>query len=581
MANATLSNGQVVGPYKLHKELGSGSFADVWRAWHMRLRCWHALKILKWNITKEATRARFFTEGAAAYELSSSQDPRAKYIIRVTGMSEEDAEVQWIAMELVAGGDLQDFCSEYLISIHESLRIIRDIALALQLAHSRTIAGVPSPVFHRDLKPANVLLTETREVRVSDWGLARVTYLSSEDGGGSMVGGTMEGTGMGTPGISAPEQLGGDLESGPAADVFPLGVMAAILIAGFNPGPKGEHKLHFEAVQKEALADVPQTLRELIEDMVRVNPVERPSVIEVIARLEAAMVQYPEEDPPFRPRLGITPPPAEPVPTPPQTPTPDVRPISGPTAAPQNVVVLPEHELFPGTTLGDPPRYGWWVAGAVVLTTIIIAVVAFWPKGQPDAPEPAKEVATVETPVVDPPKPEPPVQATPEAEPTPEPPIVTPTPVVEVAPMVTVEAKPKVEPKPVEKPATTPSPEEPKPEAAKVAMVSATITTHPATAKVSDRIEITAKVAIPDGAMVRTVKFYYRGETGAYQNTVLYDAHDPSKQDRTKFDGTTARATLPINARFGAKVSYKFDVRLEGDNSPHTSAEIETQIPTQ
>lgn len=570
MAVTTLSKGQVIGPYKLDKELGAGSFADVWRAWHMRLRCWRAVKILRWNITKKETRERFFTEGAVAHELCESKDPRAKYVIRVYEMSDEGADVQWIAMELVTGGDLQGFCSTNIISIHESLRIARDIALALQLAHTRTIAGVLSPVFHRDLKPANVLLTEAREVRVSDWGLARVTHLGSEDGGGSMVGGTVEGTGMGTPGISAPEQLGGDLESGEAADVFPLGVLMAIIIAEFSPGEKGEHKLHFEAVQQEALADVPQTIRELIEAMVRVNPAERPTVSQVVARLEAAMIQFPEEDPPFRPRLGIAPPPPEPAPSPPKTPTPDVHPIPGPTAAPQSVVMLPEREPFPGTTLGDPPRFGRWIAGAVVLAAIVIAVVMFWPKGQPDAPEPVKEVAAAEAPIVDPPKPEPPVVVTPKEEPKPDPPIVTPTPKVEVAPVAKVEAKPKVEPKPVAKPiakpAATPKPEEPKPETAKVTTASATITTHPATAKVGDTVKVEAKIAIPDGAVVKSVKLYYKGDVGANQNVTA------------TVDGNIATATFKVSAVLGATVTYKVDVRLEGDTSPHWSAAATTTI---
>ncbi len=79
-------------------------------------------------------------------------------------------------------------------------------------------------------------------------------------------------------------------------------------------------------------------------------------------------------------------------------------------------------------------------------------------------------------------------------------------------------------------------------------------------------MKVEAKISIPDGATVKSVKLYYKGEEGAFTNVTA------------TVNGDTATATFKVNAAFGASASYKFAVRLEGDSRSHWSALTTTTI---
>lgn len=559
------------GKYRLERMLGEGTYAEVWLATDTADGSFVAIKIKKWRITAEVTIGRFEDEKAAAMKLAKSS-----YIVAARAFlrwREGEREMLAIVYEYIEGGEtLWHRLSTSAPSEYEALRVASDILRGLIAAHAKGI-------IHRDLKPENVLVnneTDPPTMMIGDFGVAAV----SNHGGDRR---TRAQTQFGTPAFTAPEQWFDVRLATPRSDLFSLGVMIYEFLYGDSLAADGEvNRWMDESCRQAWLAKASNPRIRAIIELATMNELVDGRVVErrfssatvMLVAVEAIMAELSKDEPPWTPRERAEPDaPAEAEAdgsrvSPTAVPEPEVPRRFG-TYIDRSAAVAPaEDDPEP-----EPPsRRGWIgvVAGGVGLAVVMGVGAMFWPKGQPDAPEPVKEIATVETPVVDPPKPEPPVQATPEAEPTPEPPIVTPTPVVEVAPVVTVEAKPEAKPKPavkpIAKPAATPKPEEPKPEAVKVTTASATITTHPATAKVGNRIEIVAKVAIPDGATVKSVKLYYKGDTGAYQNLA------------TTLDGTTAKTTLPINVGFGAAVTYYIDVRLEGDSVPHKSAVATTTI---
>lgn len=561
MADPRYTKGHMFGPYKIEELLGAGSFAEVWSARRTTgLRDRHALKVLHGNITKAATIKRFRTEARVMYELSNTEDDRARLIVRVTDMSDETSEVHWMAMERLRGMDLERFCSLHSASLHESLRIARDIALALQFAHQRTIAGTASPIYHRDLKPGNVFRTESGAVKVGDWGLAHVAHLENEEGVGSVIDhGTVEGLKMGTPGFTAPEQWKDVKNSSGSADVYGLGVILAVLVADFYPGPKGELELCDPEVQETSLEGVPESIRSIIVAACNVFPKQRPSVDEMIRLLEAALNEFPAESPSFVLRPGAQAPATAPTPSPPRSPA------ASPTLTPAPSKAQPVSEVNYGTRLEEPPSFGKWIIGSAIgVAALILGAVVFWPTGQPNEPAadpiPTEEVVeAVPDPVVVPVSV--PVEVKPKEEPKPESPTV-PIVKIEPVPVKKVEAKPKVDPKP--------KPVEATPIAkAVVTEVSVSILQAESTVKAGETVSIKAKVLLPEGAMVKEngAKLYWKGDSqAAYQSKSV------------TITGGLIETSIVANPTLGGNVSYYVDIRVEGDSRAHKSAPATTAI---
>ncbi len=542
MADSHYSKNQTYGPYRLEELLGVGSFAEVWKARHTSLGHWFAVKILHPTITKKTTIKRFHTEAKAMCAMSGSEDHRSRFVIRVTDMSDEASETHWMAMELLQGNDLERLSAKYAVHPHEALRITRDIALALQLAHNWTIGNEPNSILHRDLKPANVFYTESGNVKVGDWGLLRIEFLEGEDGTGDAVDhGTVDGMRMGTPGFTAPEQLNNAALSTKASDVYGLGGILAVLIAGFNPGTKGERELHDPDVQNEALVGVHESIRSLIVAMCHIRPKHRPSVDEVIRQLEAAMVQFPLVGDPLTDRFTLN--------------------------ADANAGDF-------GTTLGEPPSFGKWIVGGVVgVAALLIGAVVLWPTGQPNVPAvdeaPVEQVAVAETPPVaqkPAPAPDPvvvpvvaPVEVKPKEEPKPETPAV---PIVKIVPVPVKkeEAKPKADPKPIE---TAPVAK------AAVTEVSVSIVHAQPTVKAGGTVSVEAKVLLPEHATVAKAKLYWKSSAPGATFT---------NKPVTVGEGGAVKDSFPININLKGSVIYRVTVWVENDSEAHLSADMTTTI---
>ena len=122
-------------------------------------------------------------------------------------------------MEFLKGTDLDEYAKkESLLPLRETLSIVSHVADALDYAHSRGIV-------HRDIKPANIMrLEETHDVKVTDFGIARLTASSK----------TKTGVIMGTPSYMSPEQVAGRKVDG-RSDIFSLGVVLFEMLTGEKP----------------------------------------------------------------------------------------------------------------------------------------------------------------------------------------------------------------------------------------------------------------------------------------------------------------------------------------------------------
>lgn len=261
-ADADLS-GRRLGDFHLLRRLGRGAMADVYLAEQGRLKRRVAVKVLRPELANDRMYLqRFQIEAQTAASLIHAN------IVQIYEVGCVD-RLHYIAQEYVQGQNLRDYVARHgPPDLSHALSIMRQAAAALAKAAERGVV-------HRDIKPENIMLTAGGEVKVADFGLARLT----RDGATNDL--TQIGITLGTPLYMSPEQVEGK-PLDPRSDIYSLGVTCYHMLTG-SPPFRGETAL---AVAIQHLKKQPEPLESLRSDL-------PPALCRIVHRMLA-------KDPPMR-----------------------------------------------------------------------------------------------------------------------------------------------------------------------------------------------------------------------------------------------------------------------------------------
>lgn len=256
-------SGKRLGGYQILRRLGRGGMAEVYLAEQTTLRRQVAIKVLKQDLAgQDSYVRRFHHEAQAVASLVHAN------IVQIYEVGCHDG-VHFIAQEYVPGQNLRQLLSKR-GSLDATLvtAILRQCAAALHKASQQGIV-------HRDIKPENILIAPNGEVKVADFGLARV----GANGDGLAL--TQVGVTLGTPLYMSPEQVEGKVLD-PRSDLYSLGVTAYHMLAG-RPPFDGETALAVavQHLKREPLPleqcrpDLPPVLCQIVHKLLAKEPEDR------------------------------------------------------------------------------------------------------------------------------------------------------------------------------------------------------------------------------------------------------------------------------------------------------------------
>lgn len=243
-----------IGPYKIESLLSRGGMSLLYLGIHPQSRSLIVVKVLSPEyVTHPEMVAQFLRESKI---ISLTNHPN---IVKLYGEGQWEGGL-YIAMEFIRGVSLRQFIEQHSLSMKKSIDILMQVAYALAHLHSHG-------VIHGDLKPENILMTEEGEVKVIDFGIARLHEEMKKEGGKTTKI-------IGTPTYMSPEQKEDPSSISFASDIYALGIIAYELFIG---------KLSFGVIH---LSQVPKGLRLILEKALAVSINERYSnVLQFISDL--------------------------------------------------------------------------------------------------------------------------------------------------------------------------------------------------------------------------------------------------------------------------------------------------------
>lgn len=246
----TIASGKIFGgKYKIQKEIGRGGMGVVYKAEDTKLKRNVALKFLPAELTEnKKAKARFFQEAQAAAALNHPN------ICIVHEVDESDGQA-FIAMEYIEGQTLKEKIELGPLEIEEAASIAMQVAKGLAEAHSKGIV-------HRDIKPANIMINEKGQAKITDFGLAKLSW---------GVDLTKTSTFMGTVAYMSPEQARGE-KVDHRSDIWSFGCMLYEMLTGERPFEGSqEHALIYSIIHEKPTPatsireDIPIYIERIIE----------------------------------------------------------------------------------------------------------------------------------------------------------------------------------------------------------------------------------------------------------------------------------------------------------------------------
>jgi len=283
--------GQYLGRYYLAERLGEGGMAVVYKAHDTRLERDVAIKIIRSGAFPTDAMGevlkRFEREAKALAKLSHPN------IVKVHDYGEHEGS-PYLVMEYMPGGTLRKILGKP-IPWQIALRLLLPVARGVEYAHQRGIV-------HRDIKPANILITESGDPMLSDFGIAKLFEADQTT--------NLTGTGMavGTPEYMAPEQWDG--KPNPQSDLYSLGIVLYEMVTGRKPyiADTPMSLLIKQATEPlpsphQFVADLPEALEALLIKSLARDPRDRFANMQAFIRTAEALlasaptVQAPQLDP--------------------------------------------------------------------------------------------------------------------------------------------------------------------------------------------------------------------------------------------------------------------------------------------
>jgi serine/threonine protein kinase len=267
-----------IGPYKIVALIGSGGMGEVYRAHDTRLRRDVALKILPASFTNDPDRLRRFEQEARAVAALSHAN-----IVSVFDIGEANG-IHYIVSELLEGDSLRERIPAAGLPVRKAIELAVQFANGLAAAHDRGIV-------HRDLKPENVFVTKTGQVKILDFGLAKLLSNEAAEPGASeqtathITGADHTGAGqiLGTAGYMSPEQVRGDAVDH-RADIFAFGSILYEMLCGQRAFKRNTGAETMTAIlnddpqdfpSRSSAAAIPPALERIVRHCLEKQPAQR------------------------------------------------------------------------------------------------------------------------------------------------------------------------------------------------------------------------------------------------------------------------------------------------------------------
>lgn len=234
--------GQTLGAYSLVSQAGQGGMGSVWLAERSdgRFERKVAVKFLNIALMGKSGEERFKREGSILGRLTHPN------IAELFDSGVSGTGQPYLVLEYVEGEQIDRYCDQHKLDVRARVRLFLDVLGAVAHAHSNLVV-------HRDIKPSNVLIRNDGQVKLLDFGIAKLMADEEGTAGNTML--TIEGVRPLTPECAAPEQLQGGVIT-TSTDVYALGVLLYVLLTGLHPvgaGCKSAAELVKAIIEKEPM----------------------------------------------------------------------------------------------------------------------------------------------------------------------------------------------------------------------------------------------------------------------------------------------------------------------------------------